>query len=52
MCAVYVQPFFEQDLPGTVLRIVPALGPNAPRTNTPTYMLAKVEGVVVRNSYK
>jgi hypothetical protein len=49
--SVLLQPFFETDLPGCVLRIVPNLGPNAPRTSQPQYMLVRVEGVVQRNSY-
>jgi len=45
------QPFFEADLPGCVLRIVPNLGPNAPRSQQPQYMLVRVDSVVQRNSY-
>lgn len=47
-----LQPFFEADLPGCVLRIVPNMGPNTQqRSQQPPYMLVRVEGVVQRNSY-
>jgi hypothetical protein len=45
-----LQPFFEADLPGLLLRIVPNLGPNAQRQGSVPYMLVRVEGVVQRNS--
>jgi hypothetical protein len=48
---VVAQPFFEADLPGCLLRIVPNLGPNAPRSGQPQYMLVRVDSIVNRNSY-
>jgi hypothetical protein len=51
LCLLWLQPFFEADLPGCVLRIVPNLGPNAQRSQQPGYMLVRIDGVVSRNSY-